>query len=288
MKIFKLLLVFFLGCSTLHADINKDFYFGIALDKFEEAEQNRIKSVIARIIKEFESIFENRIYFTYITDEKKSFEDFKNKNKLNTLIIYSSAYLKNKAMIKPYAQNPFIFNERDTFSSYCLVAHNDSGIHSIKDLKDKKFIAFAGNENYKTWLDYLIKKEFNRSYKTIVEEVAFAQRDSTLVLDVYFKKADFTVVNKNTYNDMLALNPALEKRIHIVHESPKMFVYGLGLFHKDLPKAMVDVFNTMMIDGTFDKNFKELFGLLNRYGISQSDFHALEPLEAFYDAYEKM
>ncbi len=42
------------------------------------------------------------------------------------------------------------------------------------------------------------------------------KKNQRLILNIYFNKADFSVVSKTVYRDMILLNPSIEKRIKVI------------------------------------------------------------------------
>lgn len=242
------------------------------------------------IKKEFEDIFKGKYYvkLTFVEDEEKVLEGYINYDKFNIIIPYSSFYLKNKDIIKEVSFNAFSFNSHKKFQKYILLVNKSSNIKNIKDLKNKSFANYIANDNYKYWLDYLTLKELGFSYKNIIKKEVNINSDSRLILDTYFKKTDFTVVRKSTYEDILLLNPSLKKNLIVIKESKPIFPYGIGFMHKKIPKEMEQAFNRMMNNGTFDKRMKHLFSLLNQRSITRTNFKELSKLENFYDEYVKL
>ena len=63
------------------------------------------------------------------------------------------------------------FNNSSEKTKYYLIANKKSNIKSIKDLKDKSFITLSIDDNYSNWLDTLVRKELDVSYKKIIKDV---------------------------------------------------------------------------------------------------------------------
>ena len=105
---------------------------------------------------------------------------------------------------------------------------------------------------------------------------------------MYFNKVDFTAVSKVVYDDMVLLNPDIKKKLIIVEKSKPIFFFGLGVFHKDTPKKLVNKFQKIIDNGVFNKKFSDLYRMLNLYEIHRATFKELEPLDVFYEEYLKL
>jgi hypothetical protein len=76
-------------------------------------------------------------------------------------------------------------------------------------------------------------KKLNNSYKKVIGNQLKSNKSSTALLDVYFNKADFCVIEKETYVNMLILNPSLEKKLKVVLKNlQKYFSLQLQQFTK--------------------------------------------------------
>lgn len=285
MKTSKYLILLLLLFSFLKADINSEYTFGITVHKFEKNYRNKVKRITIKILENMSKTLEKKINIVFIEDEDTLLKDFKRFEKLNTMIIYSDFYLKNKDEIKKISKNPFLFNNSSEKTKYYLIANKKSNIKSIKDLKDKSFITLSIDDNYANWLDTLVRKELDVSYKKIIKDESIVDKNEKLILNVYFNKVDFTAVSKVVYDDMLLLNPSIEKNLVILEESKPIFFFGLGVFHKNTPKELTDAFQKTVDSGEFNKEFGDIYKMLNLYGVQKTSFEDLKPLDDFYSEY---
>lgn len=287
MSPFKYLLIILILSLSLKANVHKDLYLGVMLNKFNKSNQNRFKHLILKIIKEIELSYEEKIYVSFIENDKNLLKDFEAFKKINVIIVTPRFYLDNKEKLKEISFNPFLFNHNsDRKTQYYLIANKSSKIKSIKDLKGKVFASFVLSDSYIMWLDYLIRKSFGASYEKIVKKREIEKTTQTLLLDVYFNKSDFTVVSDIVYHDMILLNPAIKKNLIIIEKSKPIFFLGVGFFNKKTSQKIVNIFRTFLNDGTFNERFAELFILLDAYGIQKTTFEDLEEIEKLYDEYK--
>ncbi|WP_072680387.1 PhnD/SsuA/transferrin family substrate-binding protein [Arcobacter sp. LA11] len=288
-KYLYIILFLALSLNAVNKDLTKEYYFGVAINKFNKANQNRIKYLLLRLTNEMQSLYKAKINIVFIENDKDLLKDFQSFNKMNAMVVYTNFYLQNKEELKKVSMNPFLFNSASQEKNqYYLIANKESNIKTVKDLKNKTYAGYVADDGYEVWLDYIVRKELNTSIENIIKEKNIKQKNKKLLLDVYFNKSDFTVVSKVVYNDMLLLNPAIEKNTVIIEKSEPIFFFGLGLFHKNTPKELVEDFFKIVDNGDFNRKFKELFLILNLYGLQKTSFEDLRSLDTYYDEYNRL
>ena len=289
MKNFKYIIILLFLTSALHSNIKNEYYFGITIYKFDEVYQNKVKRIILKTINKMSESLDLKINVVFIEKEDDLLENFKKYEKYNTMIVFSSFYLENKEEIQKISKNPFLFNNSSNKNTqYYLIASKKSKIKSIKDLKNKSFASLTIDDNYGTWVDYLIRKELNTSSKNVIKSEKRVNKNEKLLLNVYFNNVDFTAVSKVVYDDMVLLNPSIKKNLVIIEKSEPIFFFGLGIFHKDTPQRLTDAFQKAVDTDEFNKNFGDLYKMLNLYGVQKTSFEDLKPLDDFYSEYLKL
>lgn len=291
MKTSSLLLTFLL-VSFLNAkgNINDDFFIGLTINSFDKVQQNRIKSSILKIEQEFSKLLDNKreaiIYF--FENENKMLEEYKKYEMFSNAVFYSGFFLKNREEIKKYTKDFYAFSSKDIFHSYILAVNRKSNINSLKDLKGKKFVSYSSDENTKNWLDYLILKKFQKPYSKLISEEIEVKKSNRALLSLFFNKADFTVIKKSVYEDMLLLNPSLKKKIKILIESEKNFLFGIGVFHKKASNNLIKSYYESLSDEKLSKELVQVYKLLDQSSIQKISKDDLKKLEDFYDKYMKL
>lgn len=288
MIFFKYILVLLLAISTLHGSLKDEYNFGITIYKFDKVYKNKVKRIILKTVDKMEKVLESKINIVFIESEDNLLKDFKKFKKINTMIIYSSFYLEHNEEIKKITKNPFLFNSNSKKTQYYLIANKKSNIKSIKDLRNKSFVSLTIDDNYSTWVDFLVRRNLNTSYKNIIKKEKKVNKNEKLLLNVYFNSVDFTAVSKVVYDDMVLLNPAIKKDLVIIAKSKPIFFFGLGLFHKNTSPKLTKNFQKAVDSGTFNKEFGNLYKMLNLYGIQKTSFEDLKPLDDFYSEYLKL
>ena len=289
MKIFKYFALSFLLVSNLYSQSKENFSLAVSISEYSIADQNRIKNLASSLLNKINDEIPINISMSFYEDEEKLLDDFKNKKNINTMILSPLFYFKNKKLVKEISKNPFIFkNQEIKNSQLLLIANKNSKINSINDLNNKSFSNSLYLKNNSLWLDYLTLKKLNKSYKKIIKNESISTKTSTALLDVYFNKADFCTIDKNAYEDMLVLNPSLNKNLTIIEHSYEIFFFAFGSVHKDMSSESVKELNDFITNEKFKSNFREFFKLINLYSASLIEFKDLKESEEFYKEYENL
>ena len=285
MKTLKCFILLLSLTTILNANLNDNVHLGISIAKKSTSQKNRIKSVIKKLNIEINKFFDEKIYIETIDNEEKIIHEFENFKKLNVIMINPNSYLENKNKLKKISQNLFMTSGEDKFSQFYLIANKKSKIKKLNDLKNKKFIFLTGNDNYINWLDFMTRRNLHIKYNDLFLQNIQSSQEHRLILDTYFGKADFTVVSKELYDDMLILNPSIKKNLIIIKKSEPIFMYALGFVHKNTPKKVVDRINKILFDKKFKNIFRDMLKLLDKSTMTRIEIKDLENLEKFYDEY---
>jgi len=291
MKIFRLFFLLFLALF-LNADefINKNYSLACTIHSFDKVHQNKIKSSVYKVEALLTEILRNELevnikFFDSEDEMLQSYIEFK---KFNNAVFYLNYFLKNREIIDKYTRDYFAFSSKNKFHSYVIVVNKQSKIKSIKDIKNKIYVNFLGDDNLHTWLDYKSLKKVNKPYKTLVKEQINVAKASRAILNLYFNKADFTVVKKVVFDNMINLNPALKKRLTIVDESKKIFLYGVGAFHKNTSDEVVEKFFKYTNDLKIMKKLEYIYRLLDQSSIERISKEEMKDMVNFFEEYESL
>ncbi|TLP38391.1 PhnD/SsuA/transferrin family substrate-binding protein [Arcobacter arenosus] len=289
MKTFRLFFLLFLALF-LNADefIDKNYSLACTIHSFDKVQQNKIKSSVYKVETLLAEVLRNELevnieFFDSEDEMLKSYIEYK---RFNNAVFYLNYYLKNRKIIDKYTKEYFAFSSKDKFHSYVLLANNESKIKSIKDIKNKVYVNFLGDDNLHTWLDYKSLEKFKKPYKSLVKEQVNVKKASRAILNLYFNKADFTVVKKNVFDNMVKLNPALKKRLNIIDESKKIFLYGVGAFHKDTPNEVTEKFFKYTENLKIMKKLEYIYRLLDQSSLERITKEEMKDMVNFFEEYE--
>jgi phosphonate transport system substrate-binding protein len=170
-----------------------------------------------------------------------------------------------------------------------LITRTDKNIDRIKDLCGKRLEIIENDELADIFLDTLVLKELQKSYKNIGLSIQNQKKSNRVVLDVFFDKADIGVIYSSSYEVMVELNPDIKNKVKILSEYP-IKGRNFSFFRHDYPlieeltsvamgfpesprgKQILEVFKTPEIEHCkveelehFDKLYKDYLHLKKLY-----------------------
>ena len=286
MKIFKNVLVFIFLFLNISSNAEEKLVFGVTIGQKYAGDEHRIRKLAANLINKMNIEYKKDFNVIFYDDQETLLKDYKDKRTINAIVIYPAFYFDNKNLIKEISKNPFIYKSSAASNSQLyLIANKNSKINSINDIKNKTFMNTDFNDTYATWLDYLTLKNLNNTYKKVIGNQLISSKSSTALLDVYFNKADFCVIEKETYVNMLILNPSLEKKLKVVEKSPEIFFSAITTIHKEATPELITLINEILDKKTFKDDFKEFLKLINLDSALRVEFEDLKNFEDFYSEY---
>jgi ABC-type phosphate/phosphonate transport system substrate-binding protein len=289
MKIFKNAWIFLFLFLNIFSYAEEKLVFGITVGKNYAADEHRIRKLADNMINKMNVEYKKDFGAIFYDDQESLLKDFKDKKDINAVVIYPDFYFENRELIKNISKNPFIYKSSASNNSQLfLIANKNSKIDSINDIKNKTFMNADFNDTYWTWLDYLTLKNLNKPYKKVIGNQLMSSKSSTALLDVYFNKADFCIIEKDTYTNMLILNPSLEKKLKIIAKSPEIFFSALTVIQKDASLELISLINQIVGNKTFKDDFKEFLKLINLDSASRIEFKDLKNYETFYSEYKSL
>lgn len=287
MKIFKNYLVLIFLILNIYSYAEEKLVFGFTIEKNYAADEHRIRKLTSNLINKMNLDYKKDFDVIFYEEQESLLKDFKDKKNINAIVIYPGFYFDNRELIKKISKNPFIYKSSSSSNSQLfLIANQKSKIDSINDIKDKVFMNTDFSDTYSVWLDFLSLKNLNKPYKKLIANQLISSKSSTALLDVYFNKADFCVIEKETYDNMLILNPSIEKKLKIVEKSPEIFFSAVTVIQKDASIELIGLINQILDNKTFKDDFKEFLKLINLDSASRVEFEDLKEYEKFYSEYK--
>ena len=289
MIIFKYFVLLIFLISNSYSQSKETFSFGISISDYSIAEQNRIKNLSLGLQRKLNEENLINVNISFYENERKILEDFENKKNINALILTSQFYYDNKELIKRISKNPYIYRTNELKNSQLfMIANKNSKINSINDIKNKLFANSLYMRNNSIWFDYMTLKNFNKPYQQIIKEETISTKTSNALLDVYFNKADFCIIDKDIYEDMLILNPSLKKNITIIEKSDEIFFYAFTSVHKDISFESLELLNDFFTNKKFKNSFREFFKIINLYSVTAIKFEDFDKGEQFFNEYKDL
>jgi phosphonate transport system substrate-binding protein len=136
------------------------------------------------------------------------------------ICVNSIDYLDYKAKLN--LEGAFVPLRNDNvFSTYILLTNNN--VENIRELKNRNM--GIGRENNhliaSMWLNDLLNN-YNLPPADQFFRIKESDKESQIILSLFFKQLDACVVTRNAYNLMVELNPQIGKRLKIIAVSPKI------------------------------------------------------------------
>jgi hypothetical protein len=274
---------------NVNSHAEEKLVFGITILTESVSDQNRIKKLSLNLLAKMREYYKRDFDVVYYKDEKSLLKDFKERKNINALVISLEFYFDNKDLLKKISKKPFIYKHSSVSNSQLyLISNKNSKINSFSDIRNKIFMNTIYMQNYSIWLDYLSLKKLNKSYKDIIKDEIADSKSSKALLDVYFNKADFTIIEKDIYEDMLLLNPTLQKNLTIIEKSPEIFFSSITTIHNDTSPELIDILNEILDNKNFKDDFREFLKLINLDSASRIKFEDLKEIETFYNEYKSL
>lgn len=206
--------------------------------------------------------------------------------KLDMIVISFSDFYKNKTFLNNISKDYWsaTFNE-EKYTQFYLVSLKEKNINSFKDIQNATLSLEKYDTVSKLWFDKNSLITNNKDSEKILKKIYFETKESTPLLNVFFKKSDLAIVTKDSWNSMVQLNPSIEKKIKIIERSEKIFLPFIGFFSKDTQEEKIDIFFkiTSKIEDTI--RVEELLSLLKFKSFFRLEDKYIDDMEIYFKEY---
>lgn len=114
-----------------------------------------------------------------------------------------------------------------------ILTRVDAGVTKISELKNKKLTLAPYQDVEALYLNTILLRNQLPEMQTFFSEQRNAKSTNIALMDVFFNKADITVVRENEYNIAVELNPQLAKKLTVLSKSePILTTLGAINHHK--------------------------------------------------------
>lgn len=224
----------------------------------------------------------------YYDDAQRALEDYKTFN-IDSYSLNTMYYLKNmKSLDAQTLEFWAMLNDKNIPEKLLILVPSESNITKVADLKDK--VVALKNDDLLAKL--FLKKELLQTQHTIPSEYIRTyspiKKNSTALLNTFFKKCDACIVPESTLNMAAELNPALKKKLRVLKASPNIYTPGIMLIHKGTSQEMRLKLRQSIanLDKTpKGRNVKALFKLKNFTTITPK---SMQLLREYYKEYLKL
>jgi len=144
---------------------------------------------------------------------------------LDLVVLLSSEYLRVKDRIRhEVALVPMaaVVIGDEVEQRYVLLAHRDSGLERLDQLRGKTLILTIGGKGNvpQMWMDVLLLSNGLSTSATFFDRIREVSKVSQAVLPVFFRQDDVCVTPLDTFDTMTELNPQLGEELEVIRTSP--------------------------------------------------------------------
>ena len=146
-----------------------------------------------------------------------------NKGQLSIVSLTAVEYLKlrNEIGLTPSVIGLSAMGKEREF---LLIAHRDSGIRSVADLRGKTITLLSATKQEVShiWLDVLLMREGKRDRSSFFRQVKEANSPSQAIIAVFFRKSDAAIISRGAFEISKVLNPQVGSQLVVVAESKSL------------------------------------------------------------------
>ena len=288
-KIFVFLSILIFLMLTCKADeIQRQGNLGYLTDGLDDFKQKDMRLAFHLWVDELskeQNVVATIKYYDTDTEIIKAYDNFE----VNHISMNSYLFLKNFDQIQQYSSNYWMIQKSDTlFEDMLFLVRTDSGIKSMKDLKNKIVVTKSDNYMGKMDLDYEILKEMHTSADGYIGSYFLTNQFSTSILKTYFCKADLCIVPRYAYNTVVEMNPDVGKKLKVLHVSPNTYVMMLGAFNNRTDPLLVELYRKNVEEMPDTVRGKTILDMFKVRKILPVDISTLRPLLNYYHDYVEL
>lgn len=115
-----------------------------------------------------------------------------------------------------------------------LLVRQGQGIAGIKQLSGKRLLLPENDDLAALYLDSLMLKHYKKHYREVFSQVQTKDKQSSVILGLFFKQADVGMSYREIYNLMVEMNPQIKNSVAVLATFPTKSP-NYGYFHRDFP-----------------------------------------------------
>lgn len=205
---------------------------------------------------------------------------------LDMIVISLPDYFQNENKLKNISRDFWSATFSDElYSDFYLITQTDSKINSIKDISNRSISLESYDKVPEVWIDKLSLLVNKKSISNVSSKIVKESKESSALLNVFFKKTDLAVVSGQTWNDMIKFNPSISKKLKIIEKSQKNNLPFVGFFHKDTVDYKINEFFKVTTNIEESVRAEELITLLKFKKFFRVNDDYLNDMRNYYNEY---
>lgn len=127
-----------------------------------------------------------------------------------------------------------------------------------------------------------LKKSVQESFK-----IDFVDTPTRAILKLFFGQTDIAFVPERSWELSKEMNPAMAEKIRVVETSPAAFVFGVEIYHKNIPPHMKAIFDKANEELEGLEDGKQLLRIMKIANHKPIDKTKIEAFMGYYFEYKK-
>ena len=215
----------------------KSYTIGFIRSLFSEVVLSDAQAALKVWVKEIVKAYHYNEGYNLKAKIYNRYDDVKEEMKHDSLAVVVLNTLDYLEYIDKIELDPVLVlsSRGDIFEQYYILVKKDDHYKNIKDLKGADIGQISGKNQAASryWLDVTLAKN-NISDKTkFFKKVVTSDKESQLILNLFFGHLDACIVSKGSFTLMKELNPQIESKIMCIQNSPG-YLIGLICYVKNV------------------------------------------------------
>lgn len=251
--------------SNIFANENKEnltSFYGVKNNGGVTSKFRNAKLSLNGWLEEASSKYKGKTKIKFYDSFDYMYGEFKD-NELDIITVDLPFFFKHEEEIKKYSSTIWTISmSNKLYDEYYLISNKSL---KLKDLNNKTIVLKNGDSSSLSWLEKNFY-ELNKTNKiNLLNKINFESKESTVILDVFFKKNDYGIVTKEAWDVITQFNPSIKKSVTIIKKSKKIFLPFIGLISKKMSKKNIDIFFKLSEDLKKFANINKNSGSLNNF-----------------------
>jgi len=236
-------------------------------------------------VESLASDLNGQVDVTFYKKEEVLYKDLA-ENRLDMIVIGVPFYFEHRENIAEHAHKFWSLNiGGKNFNQYYLIARKSINAKGFEDIKNRTVSLGKNDQTSKVWLDKKSYKINKTESKKFAKKLMYKDKESSVILNVFFNKSDFAVVKSNIWNTMLQLNPSISKKVEIIEKTEEIHPTFLGMFSKKSDEKNIKAFFEISSKMEELDKFKKISNLLDFNEVYEININDLSKLKSFYKEY---
>lgn len=282
------LFVFSISCINISAKTSGENVNIGLLENYELFLGLGNKKFLSKYFKQFGQRRGFNLKTFFYKNSLEQYNDYKN-NRLSLAFLDIEFFFNNEKEIRKNTKDYTAISFREESNiEYCLVANKEIEFKSYKDLKNKKLSLLQNNEASYIWINKKSLEANHKSAKKVLKKIEYQKKETTSLLNVYFKKVDFAVIKKAIWFTMKDLNPSISKKVVLKECTKGLFPAYVAVVNKNINKKNYKIVFDFLSHNDTAEDVEEFFSIIPFNHLFKIKIEDMKKLREFFKEYGKL